>query len=484
MADASTAREQALAVWRSLGSRRKEGDALRWLSRLSWFNGRKAAAEAYASEAVTVLEQLPPGRELAMAYSNSAQLHMLAENVAASLEWGRKALELAIRLGETEIEVHALTNIGTAKLVGEDPVGREDLERALATALNGGFEEHAARAFTNLGTMSFRHREFSVAVEYLKAGIAYCDEHNLDSWIRYMTAYRSQISMALGHWDDALRDAQTVIRHPRVAPVSKIPALATLGRIRARRGDPESESSPGETALAEGYRLAVPTDEMQRLVQVLAARAEAAWLRGGEAPEVLADLSKAYELGLKHADSWIQGELAFWLWRHGRLDHVPARVARPFALQMAGDWQAAAQAWEEIGCPYEQAMALADSDAEGPLRTALEIFERLDAAPMAAIVRRKLRASGVRSIPRGAQERTRQNPCGMTNRQLRVLGLLVEGRRNADIARRLFVAEKTVDHHVSAVLAKLGVRSRGEAVAAATKLGLCEAQIEELVAKK
>ena len=241
MADASVAREQALAVWRSLGSRRNEGDALRWLSRLSWFNGRKAAAEAYASEAVTVLEQLPAGRELAMAYSNSAQLYMLAENVAASLEWGRKALELAIRLGETEIEVHALTNIGTAKLVGEDPMGREDLERALATALNGGFEEHAARAFTNLSTMSFRHREFSAAVEYLKAGIAYCDEHNLNSWIRYMTAYRSQISMALGHWDDALRDAQTVIRHPRVAPVSKIPALATLGRIRARRGDPECQ---------------------------------------------------------------------------------------------------------------------------------------------------------------------------------------------------------------------------------------------------
>ena len=111
--------------------------------------------------------------------------------------------------------MHALTNIGTAKLVGEDPVGREDLERALATALNGGFEEHAARAFTNLGTMSFRHREFAVAVEYLKAGIAYCDEHNLNSWIRYMTAYRSQISMALGHWDDALK--RRANRHPSSA---------------------------------------------------------------------------------------------------------------------------------------------------------------------------------------------------------------------------------------------------------------------------
>ena len=163
---------------------------------------------------------------------------------------------------------------------------------------------------------------------------------------------------------------------------------------------------------------------------------------------------------------------------------MPPGIARPFALQIAGDWQAAARAWEEIGCPYEQAAAMADSDQESALRAALEIFERLAAAPMAAIVRRKLRASGVRGIPRGAHERTRQNPCGMTNRQLRVLGLLVEGRRNADIARRLFVAEKTVDHHVSAVLAKLGVRSRGEAVAAATRLGLAETQIAELVGKK
>lgn len=484
MADASSAREEALALWRSLGARRKEGDTLRWLSRLSWFNGRKAAAEAYAIEAVTVLEQLPVGRELAMAYSNRAQLHMLAEDVAGALDWGRKALELAIRLGDSESEVHALTNIGTAKLVAQDPAGREDLERALQTALKGGFEEHAARALTNLSTMSFRHREFPVAMEYLKAGIAYCDRHDLDSWVRYMMAYRACIAMALGRWDDALQDAQTVIRHPRVAPISKIPALAALGRIRAGRGEPDDEDSATDPPLCEAYRLAVPTNESQRLVLVLAARAEAAWLQGRAAPEIVEELLQAYELSRRHPDAWIQGELAFWLWRHGRLDEIPQDIARPFALQIAGDWQSAACTWQEIGCPYEQALALADSDQERPLRAALEIFERLGAAPMAAIVRRKLRALGVRSIPRGAQERTRQNPCGMTNRQLKVLGLLAEGRRNADIARRLFVAEKTVDHHVSAVLAKLGVRSRGEAVAAATRLGLCEAQIAEPAGKK
>lgn len=481
MADALTVREQALAVWRSLGDRRREGDTLRWLSRLSWFNARKAAAEAYAGEAVSVLEALPPGRELAMAYSNFSQLYMLAEHVDTALEWGRKALELAIRLGETEIEVHALTNIGTAKLVAEDPAGRADLERALSTALSGGFKEHTARALTNLGTLSFRHRDFSAATQYLKAGVAYCEEHALDSWVRYMTAYRAYMSTAQGQWDDAAREAETVIRHPRVAPMSKITALAALARIRVRRGEGPADS---ETLLAEAYRLAVMTNELQRLVLVLAPRAEAAWLQGTAPAGLLNDLTQAYELGNRQADSWIQGELAFWLWRHGRLAEKPAGIAYPFALQIAGDWSAAASAWEAIGCPYEQAMALADSDMEGPLRDALEILERLGAAPMAAIVRRLLRARGVRSIPRGAQERTRQNPYGMTNRQLKVLGLLAEGHRNADIARRLFVAEKTVDHHVSAVLAKLGVRSRGEAVAAANRLGLCETRVAEPFGQK
>src|SRR5262249_24949758 len=138
-------------------------------------------------------------------------------------------------------------------------------------------------------------------------------------------------------------------------------------------------------------------------------------------------------------------------------------------------WQGAARAWDKIGCPYERAMALADGDDEASLRAALAVFEELGAGPMAARVRRELRAGGVRAIPRGAQERHRQIPHGIRTKELKVLALLVEGRRNAEIARRLFVSEKTVDHHVSAILAKLEVRSRGEAAAAALRLGLCEA---------
>jgi DNA-binding NarL/FixJ family response regulator len=106
------------------------------------------------------------------------------------------------------------------------------------------------------------------------------------------------------------------------------------------------------------------------------------------------------------------------------------------------------------------------------VRMALQIFENLGAAPMAAITRRKLRERGVRNIPRGSHERTKQNPHQLTRRQLQVLTLLAEGCRNAEIAGRLFVTEKTVDHHVSAVLDKLQVRSRGEAAAVANRLGL------------
>ncbi len=477
--EAVAAREAALALWRAMGSRRREGDALRWLSRLSWFSGRKAAAEARAMEAVAILESLSPGRELAMAYSNRAQLHMLANETAAALDWGCRALDLARALGEAEIEVHALTNIGTARLVGGDPAGRADLERALRMALDDGFEEHAARAYANLSSSSVVHRDVPCAARYLGAGIAYCEDHDLDSWARYMTAYRAELSLASGRWDDAARDAQAVIGHPAVAPVTKIPALVTLARLRLRRGDPDSE-----TPLSEAHGLALPTRELQRIGPVLAALAERAWLRADSAPEMLEGLSELCGMGLERSDPWIQGELAFWLWRHGRLTAAPPTAARPFALQIAGDWQAAARAWEELGCPYEQAMALADAEAEGPLRAALALCEGLGAAPLAAILRRKLRASGIRRIPRGAREGTRRNPCGMTARQLKVLALLAEGHRNAEIARRLFLSEKTVGHHVSAVLAKLEVRSRTEAAAAAAKLGLSGSQIGAAIGKK
>lgn len=475
---AISAREASLRLWRMVGDRRQEGDNLRWHSRLSWVNGQTAAAEQYATQAIEVLESLPHGRELAMAYSNRAQLHMLAGDIEATLLWGAKALALASELNDQEVEIHALNNVGTAKVCSLDPSGRMDLERSLALALAGGFEEHAARAIVNLASCAVNLREYDRAQHYFDRGLAYCEEHHFDTLERHLAAYSADVHLAQGDWHHATEWAEAVLRHAGVAPTTKIPALVVLARVRARRGDPGIQAS-----LDEAHALAVSTGEINRIGLVAAARAEVAWLRGDH-DAVIAEASTAYELASRKRRAWIHGELAFWLWRVGQITNAPEGIAAPFALQIAGDWQAAASAWEQIGCPYEQATALADSASERALREALAIFERLEAGPMAAIVRRKLRASGIRGIPRGAQERTRQNPRGLTNRELKVLTLLVAGHRNADIARQLFVSERTVDHHVSAILSKLEVRSRGEAAAAATKLGLGRPETAEPAAKQ
>jgi DNA-binding CsgD family transcriptional regulator len=134
----------------------------------------------------------------------------------------------------------------------------------------------------------------------------------------------------------------------------------------------------------------------------------------------------------------------------------------------------AAQAWRDIGCPYETALALADGDDDQVVLSAVEELERQGARPAARIVARRLRERGVRGVPRGPRPRTRENPAGLTARELEVLALLAEGLRNAQIAQRLVVSEKTVGHHVSAVLRKLDVRTRGEAGAKAVRRGLTE----------
>jgi DNA-binding CsgD family transcriptional regulator len=206
------------------------------------------------------------------------------------------------------------------------------------------------------------------------------------------------------------------------------------------------------------------------------ARAEAAWLEGdrhgvAEATEGVLPLASERKWGL------LAGELADWRRRAGLGPAVPAEIAQPYVLQLTGEWAPAAERWREIGCPYEAALALADADEEEPLRRALEALQRLGARPAADLVARRLRELGMRRLrelgmrrlSRRPRRATAANPAGLMARQLEVLALLPAGLRNADIAARLHISEKTVDHHVSAILAKLGVRSRREAARVAAE---------------
>jgi DNA-binding CsgD family transcriptional regulator len=176
----------------------------------------------------------------------------------------------------------------------------------------------------------------------------------------------------------------------------------------------------------------------------------------------LAATQAAYDLAVSKQHAWYTGELAFWRWKAGVPPVVYDWMAKPFADQLAGDWRQAAATWEQMGCPYEQARALADGDGEAQIM-ALKLFERLGARPAAEQTRQQLHAAGVSKLPRLPRRATLDNPFGLTDRQLDILGLLIDGLSNAQIASRLHISPKTVDHHVSAILARLDVHSRESA---------------------
>lgn len=463
--EALQARREALDIWRQVGDQAREGDNLRWISRLSWWLGLKAEAESYASEAVTVLENLPAGQELAMAYSNRAQLHMLADEQQQAVFWGTRAIALAQDLGATETLIHALNNVGTAELISHQEQGRIKLEDSLRLALANNFEEHVARAFTNLASAAVRYRNYHLALRYLNDGIAYTSERDMDSMTLYMRAWRARAHFEQGNWDSASDDASFVLGHFEVAAITRIPALAVLGHVRVRRGDPDAAR-----LLAEAHKLAMHTQELQRIAPVASALAEGYWLKG-ELEQLLDQASLVLKMAKGHDDPWLHGEFAFWIWRAGGTVATEEKIAEPYALHMTGDWRAAAAAWKEIGCPYEEAMALADGDEPARL-AALESFKKLGAGPAAERLSQALRATGVRGIPRGPRPSTKDNAAGLTSRQMEVLALMADGFANAEIAERLFISPKTVDHHVSAILAKLDTHTRVEAVTLALQSGL------------
>jgi len=463
--EAMQARQAALQIWQRLERTDQVGHTLRWLSRLSWYLGKTSAAHRYAAEAVHQLETLPPGSELAMAYSNLAHLAMLADETAEVVRWGERAMLLATSMGDDETLVHALNNVGTALLTDQQEQGRAHLQRSLELALERGWEEHVARAYTNLACCAVSERDYPLAEHLLQEGLTYCAEHDLDSCAMYLRVWQARASFEQGRWDDAAQEATRVLNHYRLPAAVKIPALVVLGAVRVRRGDPGSIP-----VLDEARDLAQATGEPQRILPVTVAGAEAAWL-AGNLDQCLAEARVGYELLLAHKYRWKVGELSLWMWRAGGLTSAPGSIAEPCARQIAGDWHGAATLWAQLGCPYEQAFALADGDAEAR-RDALALFEQLGAQPAAALLRRRFRQQGMRGIPRGPRPSTRANEAGLTSRQLEVLSLLAEGFSNAEIASRLFTSSKTVEHHVSAVLAKLGVHSRAQAVGVAHHLEL------------
>jgi DNA-binding CsgD family transcriptional regulator/tetratricopeptide (TPR) repeat protein len=456
---------QAIVLRREAGDWRAEGAALSSLSRRLWCGGYLRDAALAGVAAVKLLEgRAEEGHELALAYSNLAQLALNDERLDDTATWSQRALDLAQRIEDTDVIVHSLNNVGTAKLLAGETAGRADLERSLALAERAGLEEHIGRAFIHAGWVATRTRDYDLA-RWFDRGVEVCADLGLEGWRLYVQVYRARYHLDQGRWAEAVADATFVLESARTVPLLHMLALTVLALGRARRGEPDVWP-----ALDEAYVLAKGHDELQFLAPVATARAEALWLEGRHG-EVEDETSEVFELAVRRDSGWVVGELA-WLRRLAGIRESAPGAAGPYPAQLAGTEDAAVREWTALGCPYDAALAGVASENEERLRASLTGFQRLGAGPAARVVARRLRQQGRRGVPRGPRPATRENPAHLTRREGQVLALVCAGCSNAEIAARLFLSERTVHHHVSAILRKLGVHSRTQAVSAARRLGV------------
>jgi DNA-binding CsgD family transcriptional regulator len=377
------------------------------------------------------------------------------------VHWSTRALQLARDLGDRDVQTHALNNLGTALWRSGEPIeGQARLTQSLDLALADDAHEHAARAYTNLGSVTVMHRSYPDADRQLKAGIAYTADRDLDTWRWYMSAWLARSHAEQVRYAAAQQQAAAVLRQPHLSPISRVSALAVTGAIAARQGN-------STAALDDALPIALQIGETQRLAPVAAARAEAAWIAGLGA-RVVSEADRAWPVTAAHPQPWDLGELCWWLHLAGAQRPAPVPLAAPFALMLAGEHRAAAREWQDRGCPLWSAYALALSPDLRDAQECLDIVGRLGAAAVHQAVLRERRARSL-PLPRGPRAASRANPAGLTGRELEVLGLLADGLAYADIAERLVLSQKTVAHHVSAVLRKLGEPTRPLAVAAALR---------------
>jgi DNA-binding CsgD family transcriptional regulator/tetratricopeptide (TPR) repeat protein len=450
--DAIEAVEEALELRRDLGQSLEEGESLCWLSDILWCPGYADESAAAAGRALALLEPLPPGRELARAYTKQG-----------SVALSTRGLELARQLGDVELEIRALEAIGIATFAKD---GRGMLEQALGLAQTTGLVEAAGREYVNLVAGSIATQQYGIVEEYLEPGIEFCSDRGLELYRFYLLAYRARVLLAQGRWEEAADAAADVLRIRRASIQPRIIALIVLGLVRARRGDPAHRE-----LLEEAWAIAEPTNEPFRMGPPAAARAEVAWL-AGDRDGVVEATERVLGLAVERRDRAALGELLVWRRRAGIVDDLPIAPIEPYDAEVAGDWADAAAYWQNVSCPYAAALALADSGEEPQLRRALDELQQLGAQPAAAIVAGRLRELGARGLPRGPRRATRENPAGLTARQLEVLELVAEGMSDSEIAARLVLSQRTVGHHVGAILRKLGVRNRSQATAEAVRLGL------------
>ncbi len=450
--DAIAARERAAALWSTAGDQARLGNTLAQLAVLFQLVGRMPDAIAANSRALAALETLAPNEALISAYNTQAWLFLGSGAAEAGSEVAQRAIALAEQMGSAT-DLPRLTEVaGLCELNRDYARGIALLERSLKLALAHDLMTRAGNTYANLGSIYVDFHDFHKAAALQTEGMDFARKFELGSVYAFMEGWQAVLQVHRGEWSAAETSIESALRRPPPSP-ARGTALLALGRLRTRRGQPDAFQ-----ALDESLEILQRQGFRQREGLIRAARAEAAWEAGDHA-RLFVEVEAGLELALRHQQPWYVGELAYWAWRAGRVIALPAWTAQPYALQIAGAWREAATAWHDLGCPFEEARARADGDPEARL-AALEIFESLGALPAFQAVRRTLPMTE----DLGAGPEAIRAMADLTPRQAEVLSLVAAGLTNAEIASRLRLSVKTVDHHVAAILARLDVRNREEAV--------------------
>lgn len=445
----------------------KSGDCLRLLSRLWWFDGNRARAEQYALQSVEVLKDQPISKAKAMAFSNMSLLKMLSDERQLCIFWGEEAIKIAKELNDEKTLAHALNNVGTVRMRHHSTreKGLEQLKLSREIALKNSDHENVARYYTNVGINAIKMKEYDFASEILEEGLKYCGERNLDSMVSYLILCKAKHSIDLGNWNEALLIATRLTDKEDLPPVIRIVALVILASIKMRRG--QEEVLP---LLLEAKEKAYETIEPQRILPVLVALLEYEWITGKriiETPVLEEAIMMVKQTGNIYEDS----EFAFWLWKARGEKISLTESFDGYLIDNHINVKEAAAQWNKLGCPYEEALMLFEGNDADKI-AALEKLYLLGAEIITEKLKFQMRASGIKGIPRGIRKSTRQNPANLTLRELGILRLLSEGMQNKEIAGKLFISPKTVDHHISSILFKLDVNSRTRAVKQAHERGI------------
>jgi DNA-binding CsgD family transcriptional regulator len=460
--DAVSGAEQALVVAERLEDPVRQARALDAMAWALWSFDRMVEAKRAAERAIAVLEGSANAAAQARTQSTRIRIEAAAFDPAVAVAAGPHARELAAAAGLDEIELTIAISVGLA----HGHLGQSEaipmLKEVLRDARSAGFAIPTIRSYVNLMFVAVTLRRHELVEATLTEARAYCEDQDSRIPRLVLDGFLARSLLDRGHWERArtAAAASVPIWHSNV-PLSR----SIEGLIAARRGEAGAEET-----LEEAWATIPKDSEDSRHATLRCALVEAAWLRGDRAAAA-EHLEHARGSGAVRRFARWGGELAVWGARHGIDLDAPAGAPEALRFELDGDWRAAIRAWDELEAPYEAALAALPGDDDAAARRAQAILHKLGASATVRAFTRERAARGARVI-RGPRRSTLAHPAGLTRREQEVLEQLATGATNPTIAAALHLSERTVAHHVSAILAKLSAPTRLAAVEQARRGGL------------